>query len=147
MNIVKAFSKAFEQKDSRGWDKIYVLVDVHGTIMQGVHQKNELHLWYTWALPVLKTLSDMDGVCLIMWTGSHESSIQATLSELAKRGIRFDYVNENPEAEDNEFYCGAGKIYFNVGIDDRFGFEPESDWLELYKYLLTIKSDKTEKSN
>lgn len=50
-------------------------------------------------------------------------------------GIVFDYFNENPEADSNEYYCQSNKIYFNIGIDDRFGFEPEEDWKKIIDFL------------
>jgi len=135
MNIIKTFDKAFSKMKEKNWDKIYVLVDVHDTLMKGLHQKNEQYLWYEWSLIALKMLSMRDDVSLILWTGSHDESIKKIKSILEKKGIKIDYVNENPEAEDNEFYCNANKIYFNVGIDDRFGFEPENDWKPIVEYL------------
>lgn len=27
------------------------------------------------------------------------------------------------------------KLYFNVGIDDKFGFDPETDWTEVIEAL------------
>ena len=28
------------------------------------------------------------------------------------------------------------KLYYNVGIDDKFGFDPENDWAELYEFFM-----------
>lgn len=138
MNIVGAFEKAFSDKDKNNWNKIYVLVDVHDTIMQGTH-KNEDYLWYPQALDVLKEMSDMDDICLILWTGSHKETINKIVSKLKDKGILFDYINENPEVGDTNFYCSSGKLYFNVGIDDRFGFDVEKDWGAIKQYLLLKK--------
>ena len=41
MDIVGAFEKAFLDKEKNNWDKIYVLVDVHDTIMQGTHKEDD----------------------------------------------------------------------------------------------------------
>ena len=135
MSVLKSFGKAFAEKKSKNWDKIYVLVDLHDTIIRGVHRKDEPYLWYDWSRIALKMLSMREDVSLILWTGTHAETIDGFLSEMKKRGIHFDYVNENPEAEDNEFYCGRGKLYFNVGIDDRFGFDPETEWKDIVEYL------------
>ncbi len=27
------------------------------------------------------------------------------------------------------------KLYFNVGIDDKFGFEPETDWIKVIEVI------------
>lgn len=139
MNILKAFDRAFERKTEKNWEKIYVLVDVHDTIMKGLYSYEEKYQWYTWSLIALKMLSMRDDICLILWTGSHYDNVNELISILYKKGISIDYVNENPEAEDNDFYCSTSKIYFNVGIDDKFGFEPETDWEELVKYLSNKK--------
>ena len=32
--------------------------------------------------------------------------------------------------------CFDEKTYFNVGIDDKFGFDAETDWEILYNYLV-----------
>ena len=138
MDIVGAFEKAFSDKEKNNWDKIYVLVDVHDTIMQGTH-KNEDYLWYPQALDVLKEMSDMDDICLILWTGSHKETINKIVTKLKAQGIYFDYINENPEVGDTNFYCSSGKLYFNVGIDDRFGFDVERDWNAIKQYLILKK--------
>ena len=36
-----------------------------------------------------------------------------------------DYSHQNFEV----------KLYFNVGIDDKFGFEPETDWIKVIKVI------------
>ena len=138
MNIVGAFEKAFSDKEKNNWDKIYVLVDVHDTIMQGTHKEGD-YLWYSQALDVLKEMSDMNDICLILWTGSHKETIETIISKLREQGICFDYINENPEVGDTNFYCSSGKLYFNVGIDDRFGFDVERDWDAIGQYLIFKK--------
>jgi len=138
MDIVGAFEKAFLDKEKNNWDKIYVLVDVHDTIMQGTHKEDD-YLWYPQALEVLKEMSDMDDICLILWTGSHKETIDTIITKLKVQGICFDYINENPEVGDTNFYCSSVKLYFNVGIDDRFGFDVERDWNAIKQYLLLKK--------
>ena len=135
MSIVKAFEKAFNEKERKNWVKIYVLVDLHDTIMHGVHQEHELYWWYEWSLIALKMMSMRDDISLILWTGSHKDKIDEFLANMDKRGIAFDYVNENPEVMDDDFYCGKSKLYFNVGIDDRFGFDPETEWETIVEYF------------
>lgn len=36
MDIIKSFENAFDKKKSKGWDKIYVLVDIHDTIFKEI---------------------------------------------------------------------------------------------------------------
>lgn len=137
MNIIKVFEKAFKQKTENNWDKIYVLVDVHDTIMVGMKPEpgSEQLVWFDKALEALKLMQERSDICLIMWTGAYPLRINGYRAALAKKGIKFDYENENPEVDDSDFYCVDSKIYYNVGIDDRFGFEPEKDWDVIIKYL------------
>ena len=53
----------------------------------------------------------------------------------AEEGIHFDYANENPEVGNTSFQDFEVKLYFNVGIDDKFGFEPEADWIKVIEVL------------
>lgn len=141
MNIIKTFQKAFELKYLRNWDKIYVLVDVHDTIMVGMKPEpsGENLVWYDKAIEALKLMQERGDICLIMWTGAYPLRINTYRAILAQKGVKFDYENENPDVDYSEFYCVDSKIYFNVGIDDRFGFEPEKDWDEIVRYLKILK--------
>ena len=56
-------------------------------------------------------------------------------ARFAEEGIHFDYANENPEVGNTSFQNFEVKLYFNVGIDDKFGFEPETDWVKVIEVL------------
>lgn len=132
--VDKALRKAFEEMESKKWDTIYVLVDFHGTVIK-CHEGDEPE-FYDKAIPVLKAMSDRRDITLIAWTGSHDSILLRILDRLWKRwGIHVKYVNQNPEIMSSDHYnASSGKLYFNVGIDDRFGFE-QRDWNKLMKVL------------
>jgi hypothetical protein len=76
---------------------------------------------------------------LILWTSSSEYAIFDYKIVFERNNIKFDYVNCNPEVErqstDPETLDLSSKYYFNIGIDDKFGFEPETDWKLIYDYL------------
>ena len=42
--------------------------------------------------------------------------------------ISNDDVNENPEVENTRLQNFEEKLYMNVGLDDKFGFDAETDW-------------------
>ena len=44
-------------------------------------------------------------------------------------------AHENPEVGNTSFQNFEVKLYFNVGIDDKFGFEPETDWVKVIEVL------------
>jgi hypothetical protein len=54
-------------------------------------------------------------------------------SHFAEEGIRFDYANENPEVGKTSFQNFEVKLYFNVGIDDKFGFEANEVLKKIYR--------------
>jgi hypothetical protein len=45
-------------------------------------------------------------------------------------------VNINSETENTDLSDFTEKTYFNVGIDDKFGFDAEIDWKITYDYLV-----------
>jgi deoxyribodipyrimidine photolyase len=127
-SIGKAFGKAWVKKLENDWEKIYVLVDLHDTILEGQRTGRERWKWYPHALEALQKLSDRDDICLILWTSSHKKKLAKYLSKMALNGVKFDYVNSNPEVGATDILDPSEKLYFNVGIDDKFGFDPETDW-------------------
>ena len=57
---------------------------------------------------------------------------------MGEDNIFWDAVNSNfVETQNTELACFDKKLYFSVGIDNAFGFEPEKDWEDIYKYLIT----------
>lgn len=143
MNIIKAFDRAFYRKNQKNWEKIYVLVDLHDTVLTGLYSGEEKYLWYDDALAALKEMTERKDVCLILWTASYPAKIREYQIKLAEHGIAFDFINENPEVRFTELFdgLGSGKLYFNVGIDDKFGFEPEFDWTRIYNYFKVMNDN------
>ena len=131
MSIQKAFEAAFRRKLEKAWDKIYVVVDIHDTILQACYEMDETYVYLPYAKSALQLLSSRDDICLILWSGCYPERLAVYCAQFARDGIHFDYVNENPEVGNSAFQDFSRKLYFNVGIDDKFGFNPETDWLEV----------------
>lgn len=53
-----------------------------------------------------------------------------------QHNIHFDNVNQNPEVADGAYGYYHEKIYFNVLMDDKAGFNGETDWKPVYEMLL-----------
>ena len=136
MSIEKSFDNAFKRMKDRNWEKIYVLVDIHDTIFEACYHEKENHKWYPFTKEALQIMSYARNISLILWTSSHKESINEYLEYFKANGISFDMVNSNSETKNNELSCFDEKTYFNVGIDDKFGFEAEKDWEELYNFLV-----------
>ena len=131
MDIAKAFSAAFRRKQEKNWEKIYVVVDIHDTILRACYENEEVYDYMPYAREALQLLSCRDDICLILWSGCYPDRLAVYRERFARDGIHFDYINENPEVGNTPFQNFDRKLYFNVGIDDRFGFEPEADWIRV----------------
>ena len=136
MSITKSFEGAFKRMKERNWEKIYVLVDIHDTVFEACYHNKEEYKWYPFAREVLDIMSHAEQISLILWTSTHNSVIEEYLEFFKANGIRFDMVNVNTETQNTSLSCFDEKTYFNVGIDDKFGFDAETDWEILYDYLV-----------
>lgn len=134
MNIIKSFDIAFKKKDERGWEKIYVVVDMHDTIIKADYN-NTSFTFFPYAQETLSLMSKRDDIVLILWSSSHDKQMLDYYYELKKYDIQINWLNENPEEKTNELSKFDDKFYFNVGLDDKFGFEAEKDWKLIFEYF------------
>lgn len=136
MNLIQAFESAYQQKAKRGWDCIYAAVDIHGTIFKPTYSPEENYDYYPFAKEALQMMSRRHDVKLILWSSSHHLALTKYWDKLNGDGIFFNFINENPDVHATELAAFCNKFYFNVGLDDKFGFEPETDWFQLRGYFL-----------
>lgn len=123
-------------RDNCLYDTCYIAVDLHNTVFVPTFDTEETFTYFRWAKQCLQMLSKMPFVKLIMWTSCYQDKIEMYLKHFEENNIHFDYVNENPECSNSNYACFDNKFYFDIGLDDRFGFEPEKDWAELYPELI-----------
>ena len=123
------FKKAFELKSRRGYDKLFIAVDLHDTVIKGTYTRyNDDRKIYPGCVEFFQWAKKRKDVVLILWTSSHRDSVDDILKWLNLHGISFDYINENPEVPSDNLCDFSGKFYFNVLLDDKGGFEGETDW-------------------
>jgi hypothetical protein len=134
--ISQMFDSAFATKESRDWEKIYVLVDIHQTILFPTWSEERSEVYYPMAKECLQLLSQRNDVCLIQWSSSSQLNNAKYHHSFHTEGIDFNYINYNPEVKSTEYADFDSKPYMNIIIDDKGGFEPEVDWLELHEYLI-----------
>ena len=141
MGIINAFGAARQQMKEKHWDYIYVAVDIHGTIFKPCYESKETYEYYPEAKETLQMLSNSPKIKLILWSASKESDLKKYLKKFKADKIEFDYCNENPEVTETNIASFKLKFYFNVGLDDKFGFDPVYDWkntafaLRVYRLL------------
>ena len=133
MSITTAFDRAYEKKEQRGWDHIYVFVDIHDTIFKSTYNEEEKYSYYNRAKEGLKMLSNRKDIVLGLWTSSYPSEIAKYLDKLSDDGIEFTLVNDNPMEKNTKYACFDKKPYFNVIIEDKAGFEPDDEWGDVVK--------------
>ena len=138
MNIIKAFEAAFYRTKENNWDYIVVLVDIHDTIFKATYSKEENYEYIGKAKDALQVMFACKDIKIILWSSTF-SKIQYIL-RLDKDNIIVDAFNRNIDGiENTEIACFDEKPYFNVGIDNAFGFDPERDWDDIYNYLSQLQ--------
>lgn len=141
--LVKLFKKNFELLETKYGpeDKMYVKVDIHETIMRPTHTVEMSTEFYPHALKALKFMSEHPRICLIIWTSTLPETTLKYVELFKKHDINFDYVNSNPEIASTEYADFSTKFFMNVLLDDKAGFNAETDWEPLSDYfeLLSLK--------
>lgn len=140
MNLFN-IKKTFEMKKLRQWPEVYFCIDLHGTIIpsgKGPDDKTDEEKFYPGAREVLQWLTQRKDIIMILWTSTPEDRLPDVKEFLKFNGIHFNYFNENPHAKNTPRSDFSRKFYFSVLLDDRAGFEPETDWLLIKKELIEI---------
>ena len=135
MRLISNIEKVFNGLNNGSFKCIYIMVDVHNTILKPTFDKKETFEYFPYAKETLKLLSDNENIKLIMWTSSYDDKIKMYLKHFEENGIIFNFVNENKEYGNVSFACFDTKFYYDIGIDDKFGFDAENDWEEIYTFL------------
>lgn len=135
MGLISYIEKVFNGLNNGSFKCIYIMVDVHNTILKPTFDKKETFEYFPYAKETLQLLSEKENIKLIMWTSSYDEKIQMYLKHFEENGIIFNFVNENKEYGNVSFACFDTKFYYDIGIDDKFGFDAEHDWKEIYTFL------------
>lgn len=134
-NLERAIKKA---KD-RGYPSLYWSIDLHDTIIEGKYSKfNEGREFYPDAKEVLQFLSKSPKHKLILWSSSHKEPIADILKWLESHGIKFDYVNSNPDFKNTDLNDFEVKFAFDILLDDKAGFVGRTDWTIIKRKLIEL---------
>ena len=134
--LIKYLDKLFQLKKEKGWKYLYFMIDIHNTVIKPTYDKSLEFEFFPYASECLQMLCKKDDVKLIMWTSSYHDVCEKYREEFRKYDVIFDYVNENPEMKNDDIRCLDSKFYYDLGIDDKFGFDAETDWKPLYDYII-----------
>lgn len=137
MNIFN-IERAFRHKKERGWDTIYLAVDFHDCLFAGKYGSDQDFVFSPGAERVMRWASLRPDIKLIAFTCSYAHDFERVNKWLATHGIKFDYLNCNPECGDTQLASFSKKFYFNILLDDKAGFEAEKDWFLVRQELERI---------
>jgi hypothetical protein len=137
--------KAYQLKKERNWEYVYWCIDLHNTIIKTLYtnglgyEKIKNPEFFPCAEEVLQYLTNKKDVVLILWTSSHQNEIENIDRLLKEHGIRFDHFNNNPIEQNNGWSVfDTGKFYFNILLDDKAGFDGNTDWIKIKEELIRI---------
>jgi hypothetical protein len=139
MSITKAIQiNHFDLKEKRNWDRTFWAFDIHGTILKPNYQYgNTPNKFYPMAKETLQFLSKIPDIVMFLYTCSHPHEIEEYIKLFESNDIHFKYVNENPEVPTDPKGYGNydKKPYMNVLFEDKAGFDPETEWSEVYELM------------
>jgi len=143
MSIDRAIRRSFQKKYDNGWEefpRMFWAIDLHGVILKSTYREafGEQDLNKD-CIDVLRWLSNHSNMSIILFTASNQSYIDEVMTFFKKLGIRFDHVNTNPEIQTKGFCNVDKKFYFDILIDDKAGFEIDSDWSLVKDTLIDLE--------
>ena len=136
-SIIKIIEKRYEKQMRQQWYETYWLTDLHGTIIRPNYNNplpNKLD-FYDFAQRSLQLLTARPDIRTILYTCSHDYQIRHYVNLLREYSIEFDYINDNPEIGEGDYGDYTHKPYFDVYLDDKAGFDAETEWREIWKFL------------
>lgn len=135
-SLIKTLDREYQHIKERGWDRIFLFFDLHGTVIKPNHEEGNVELdYYPYAKETLQLLSKQGDIDLNIYTCSHEHEIIEYQQLFKEDGINFKYVNENPDVPTNGYGNYEIKPYMNVLFEDKAGFFGETDWFEFLRYF------------
>lgn len=121
------------QKRERDWTHLYWCIDLHDTIITGKYNKfNQGATIFPYAKETLDYLYNTNDNVIILWSSSYTDAMVDIVDRFK---LKFHHFNNNPECPSNNLCDFNNKLYFNFLLDDKAGFDPNNDWLEIYNVL------------
>jgi hypothetical protein len=141
---MRLINRAYDIMEARNYPCLYVALDIHDTVWAGTKHKEDdtVSAYYPWAKEVLRYWSRKPEVKIILYTCSYPKQIEKIWFRLLGDGIKVAYANENPEIGNSKTGCFDQKFYSQIIIDDKAGFNGETDWLWVKMALEQIYNDR-----
>jgi len=135
-DLIKTIDREYKHMEERGWDRIFLFFDLHGTVIKPNFERGNVVVdYYPYAKETLQFLSEKANVDLNIYTCSHVDEIVEYQRLFKEDSINFKYVNENPDVATNGYGNYDIKPYMNILFEDKAGFFGETDWLPIYNHF------------
>lgn len=135
MSIVKSVAKAYAVMKERNWDTVYWAVDLHGVCLKSNYKTDSYEWINEAALRALKVIASLPESRIILWSSVHPEEMSNIIEFFREQGIVVHDFNKNIREKSNDVSCFDKKFYFSVLLDDKAGFDPDTDWDRISYYL------------
>jgi hypothetical protein len=119
----------------RNWDTIYWAVDLHGVCLESNYEQGGYRWINQSALRVLRKISSLPETKIILWSSVYSDEKSDIIGFFNDNGIEVYDFNANDGESNTRVSSFDEKFYFSVLLDDKAGFDPETDWVVIEKYL------------
>ncbi len=139
----KLIYKTYNIAHKRKWNKVTWAIDIHDVILGANYKAGDIPKNFLGdSKKVLQRLSKRADTTLVLFTCSHPHEIVEYLQFFKENDINFKYTNENLDCPNTAFGCFEKKFYFNILLEDKAGFDAETDWKEINEALDVIEDAK-----
>jgi len=136
------FDKGYTTAKEAGYKYMVIAVDLHGTMLntkqfnetQGKFlEKIEASL-FPKAIKALQAMSAHESIVMYVYSGTKKSKLKKLVKHLSKKyGISLDTRYHPMTQHSSQSF--KTKPYFNILLDDRAGFDPAKDWVEIIEFI------------
>lgn len=134
MSIIKAIEKAYKKAEERGYERIYYAIDVHDTILKSNYENGGYEFVNEDAKKCLRMISNRSEIYIILWSSLYRDEKYRVMDFLSENGISCDSINSNRMESDTKYADFSQKFYFSVLLDDKAGFDPDTDWKAIMEW-------------
>lgn len=136
MSIIKAIERAYAVMKERNYENIYWAIDLHGVCLKSNYKSGN----YKWinedVKECLQLISSLKENKIIIWSSCYPKEWWENIGDWLSKQIYHDFLfNYNPYIQNTDTGCFDRKFYFSILLDDKAGFDPDTDWKLIYEYL------------
>lgn len=141
---------AYQKSYNRGWDKVYWMIDLHGTLLVPSYMtmQEQQHVqcydkFYSHAREFLAFLLSLPETRIILWSCLTQTELESFKYEkFTSFGLAPDrvFLNKNPLEKSNDLSCFDEKPYFSLLLDDKAGFNPQYDFFTCANAINSIRN-------